>query len=245
MARYPRRGRYVRRDEYEPVDRRYPTRQERYRGSTDAGLKVATIILGALLIVSVVLTVAAWIGRNNAHAALNALQKKFENMKMGKVTDEREKHHERRLQTGVAPGCDRCAQLKRELDGTKIDLGRAYDMLTLKQKERLVYNHDISIIPKTAKVDYVADPSNRDQFLLQISFTLLNKSQEARGNIDGVFRFFDNTKMIWQKKFKVDYMAAGAKESITFMAPGALNWKTWGCQIYPFKPSNLREQPRQ
>jgi len=204
------------------------------------------MILGALLIVSIVLMVVAWIGRNNAISAYNALQRKFEDVKMVKVTGEREKHHkEVRLQTGVAPGCDRCAQLKRELDGTKIDLGRAYGMLTLQQKERLVFNHDIAIIPKTAKVDYVADPSDPDKFKLQISFTLLNKAQEARGNILGVFRFFDDTKMIWQKEFEVDRMDPGATRSMTFMAPGTLNWKTWGCQVYPFKASDLRGPPRQ
>ena len=218
-------------------------RYEQLRGSGTGGLQAATMILGALLVISVILTVWAWINRNDAIADYNALQKKLDDTKMGIVQDERKKHHtEVRMKTGVVPGCARCEQLKRELDGTKHELRNAYDKLTDKQIDELQYTYDV--VAKKVTLDYVADPADANLQLIQISFTVKNQSTEPRGNILGIFRLYKDKELAWQKKFDVATLAASATTYIQFAAPGRIQWNEWGCQLYPSMPSSKVGLPR-
>ena len=219
-------------------------RYEQLRGSGNGGLMAATMIMGALLVISVILTVSAWISRNNAIADFNALQKEFDDTKMGIVQDERKKHHEEvRMQTAVTAGDDaRYQQLKRELDGTKHELRNAYEKLTAKQIDELQYNYDV--VAKKVTLDYVTDPADANLQLIQISFTVKNQSTEPRGNILGIFRLYKDKEMAWQKKFDIATLAPGATTYIQFMAPGRVQWNEWGCQLYPSMPSDKVGLPR-
>ena len=233
-------GRYVQRGRSRGTGQ---GRYEQLRGPGTGGLQAATMIMGALLIVSVILTVWAWISRNNAVMDLNVLQSKLDIAKMGNVQDERKKHHtEQRMQTGVAPGCPRCPQLKRELDGATNELRKAYHMLTAKQIDSLHYNYDVAT--KNVTLDKVADPVNPNLELLQISFTLKNQSTEPRGNILGRFRLYMDKKIVWQKQFDIATLAPGATTHKQFMAPGRIEWDGWGCQVYPSMPSNDGSAPK-
>ena len=201
------------------------------------------MILGALLVISIILTVVAWIGRNNAISDLNALQVKLDHAEMGIVQDERKKHHTKdRMQTGVAPGCARCQQLKRELDGANQDLRNAYNMLTRKQIDALHYNYDVAT--KNVTLDYVTDPANASLQLIQISFTVKNQSTEPRGNILGLFRLYKDKSVTWQKKFDIATLAPGGTVYKQFMAPGHVQWDGWGCQVYPSMPSDNGGAPK-
>jgi|GEM_PF-2546465 len=218
-------------------------RYQQLRGSGTGGLQAATIILGALLVVSIILTVTAWISRNNAIASLNDLQEKFDDVKMGNVQAERKQHHtEVRMQTGVAPGCPRCLQLKRELDGMKHELRKTYEKLTQKQIDELQYNYDI--VTKNVTLHKVADPTDSSLGLTQISFTVKNQSTKPRGNILGLFRLYKDKNMVWQKQFDIANLAPGATTHMQFMAPGRIQWNEWGCQLYPSMPSSSAGLPR-
>jgi hypothetical protein len=203
----------------------------------------ATMILGALLVISVVLTVVAWISRNGAVRDFNDLQRKFDDTRMQAVQDIRQKHHtEVRGHVGVAPGCPRCPQLKRELDGMKHELRKAYASLSDEEVDALHYNYDVTT--KNVTLNLVADPSNANLELLQISFTLKNQATAARGNILGYFKLYKDKKMVWQKKFDIPTLAPGATTHKQFMAPGRIDWDGWGCQIYPSTPSSNSALPR-
>ena len=232
MARYVQRG-----------QSRGTGRYQQLHGSGTGGLQAATMILGALLVISIILTVVAWIGRNNAIANYNDLLEKYDNTRMDNVQGERRKHHEDvRMQTGVAPGCERCVQLKRELDGTKRELRNAYGKMTVKQKKELYYTYDI--VAQNVVLDRVVDPANANLELVQISFTVKNQSTEPRGNILGLFRLYNDEEMVWQKKFDIATLAPGATKPMDFMAPGHIQWNEWGCQLYPFMPSKKTGSPR-
>jgi len=202
------------------------------------------MILGALLIISVVLTVTTWIDRNNKVVEYNELQKQFDDVKTGVVHDIRTKHHnDVRMVAGAAPGCDRCKQLLRELNGAKVELANAYTKLTTKQKDELQYTYDV--VAKNVTVDRVADSNNAGKELIQISFTVKNQSSDARGNMHGRFSLYKDGEMAWQKNFTPPDLAPGATSYVQFMAPGEVLWDVWGCQIYPSKPSNTTGAPRQ
>ncbi|MBL7218745.1 MAG: hypothetical protein ISS69_01405 [Phycisphaerae bacterium] len=218
-------------------------RYQQLRGSGSGGLQAATMILGACLVISIILTVVAWISRNNAIADFNDLQDKFDAVKMGNVQDKRTKHlTEDVMDTGVAQGCSRCVQFKRELDGTKHELRKAYEKLTAKQIDELQFNYDV--VAKNATLKYVIDPGNANLQLLQISFTVKNQASEPRGNILGLFRLYNDKNMVWQKKFDIATLAPGATTHKQFMAPGHVKWNEWGCQLYPSMPSGGSGLPR-
>jgi len=203
----------------------------------------ATMILGALLLVSVVLTVAAWISRGNAVSALNDLQKKFDAKMTANVQEGRTRHHEDvRMQTGVAAGCERCKQLQRERNGYNAELRKAYAIMTDKQKDELQYNYDI--VAKNVSLKYVRDPSNPNRELLQISFTVKNQSSAARGNMLGLFKLYNGKNQIWQNKFRVDSLLPGKTTGVRMMAPGDKDWDGWFCNIYPSVPTGADGLPK-
>jgi hypothetical protein len=202
----------------------------------------ATMILGALLLVSVILTVSAWVSRGRAIAELNDLQDKFDAKQTSAVQDVRKNHHENiRMQTGVAPGCQRCLQLKRELDGTKAELINAYATMSDKQKDEVYYNYDI--VAKNTSLVSVGDPSNPNLKLLQISFTVKNQSKEARGNTLGLFKLYKDKKQVWQKNFTVKTLKSNESTYVQFMAPGHVQWDAWFCKMYPSVPTGADGLP--
>jgi len=218
-------------------------RYQQLRGSGTGGLQAATMILGALLVISVILTVWAWVSRNEERRLRNALQAELDVAKMGNVQDERKQHHlKARAHSDVAPGCPKCQQLKRERDGTRHELRLAYSKLTQKQIDELQYNYDV--VAKNVTVDYVADPANSNLQLIQISFTVKNQSVEPRGNILGFFRLYKDKDMAWEQTFEIASLAPGATIYKQFMAPGRVEWNEWGCQLYPSMPSSGAGLPR-
>jgi hypothetical protein len=200
------------------------------------------MILGALLVVSVILTVTAWISRNNAITEHNKTKEELRIAKTANVQDVRTKHHtEVRMQTGVAPGCARCQQLKIELDGSKQEVRKALASMSAKQKDELYYNYDV--VAKNVTLNNVADPANADLHLIQISFTVKNQSVHPRGNILGIFRLYKGKEMTWQTKFDIATLAPGATVYKQLMAPGHIQWSEWGCQLYPSMPSDASGLP--
>jgi len=232
--------------QYQYKGRSRGTGQGRYKqlhGSGNGGLMAATMILGALLLVSVILTVAAWISRGNTVILLNELQEKYDAKQTADVQEGRTRHHEDvRMQTGVAAGCTRCEQLQRERNGYNAELRKAYNIMTPKQKDELRYNYDI--VAKNVSLKYVRDPSNLKLELLQISFTVKNQCTEARGNMHGLFKLYNKKKEVWQRKFKVDSLLPGKTIDVQIMAPGRIDWDGWFCNIYPSVPTGADGLPK-
>jgi len=202
----------------------------------------ASMILGAMLIVSIILAVAAWISRGNAIAALNDLQKKYDEKQTANVQETRTRHHKDvRMQTGVAPGCQRCQQLHRELMGAQAELRIAYGKMSDKQKDELYYNYDL--VAKNVTLAYVADPANPSLQLLQISFSVKNQSTETRGNNLGLFKLYNEKEQVWQKEFSVPTLQKGGSTYVQIMAPGNIKWDGWYCNIYPSVPTGADGLP--
>jgi hypothetical protein len=211
-------------------------RYEQLRGANNGGLKAAVFILGALLIVSVVLTAVAWADRNNKVLAFNDVQKELDKAKNTVVQGTRQEHFkENVMMTGVTAGCLKCQQRLRDLRGAKVELRNAMALLTEKQKDELHFNYDI--VAKNVTLNRVADPANANDDLIQITFTIKNQASEARGNMHGVFRLYKDEAMIWQKEFTPEDLAPGATTYVQMSAPGKYIWDGWGCQIYPSKTS--------
>ena len=211
-------------------------RYEQLRGANNGGLKAAVVILGALLIVSVVLTAFAWTDRNNKVLALNDVQKELDAKKTAAVHEVRREHFkENVMMTGITAGCLKCQKRLRDLRGAKVELRNALALLTEKQKDELHFNYDV--VAKNITLNRVADPANANDDLIQITFTVKNQSSEARGNMHGVFRLYKDEAMIWQKEFTPEDLAPGATSYVQIEAPGKYIWDGWGCQIYPSKPS--------
>ncbi|MCP4376079.1 MAG: hypothetical protein GY794_07905 [bacterium] len=226
MARYARRG-----QSRSAGHGRY----DQLHGSSNGGLIAATMILGSLLVISIILTVVAWMGRNEARADFNALQDKFDDYKTDTVQAERTKHHtDVRMQTGVVEGCTRCPQLKRERDGYNLELRQALATMSLKQKNEMRYNHDLVAINDS--VTNVIDPADSNKQLIQITFTVKNQSAKALGNILGRFKLYQDEDQTWQKQFKIGTIAPGASRDIQLMAPGNIEWNGWHCDLYPSLP---------
>jgi hypothetical protein len=225
--------------QYQHKGRSRGTGQGRYaqlHGSGSGGLMAATMILGALLVVSVALTVFAWVGRGETVTKLNELQKKYDAKLTGDVQEGRKEFFDNvQSQTGDADGCDRCAQLRRERNGYTAELRKAYTIMTAKQRDELQYNYDI--VAKNMSLKYVRDPANINVDRLQISFTVKNQCTEARGNMHGLFKLYKDKKEVWQRKFKVDTLLPGKTTDVRIMGPGNIDWDGWFCNIYPSVPT--------
>jgi len=195
----------------------------------------AVMILSALLLVSVILTVVAWISRANQIALLNDLQERYDKKKTQAVQEIRDAHHKDvRMQTGAATNCVRCTQLLRERNGYNAELRKAYGIMTQKQKDEMHYNYDI--VAKNVVLKYVSDPKNSNLELLQISFTVKNQSGQPRGNMLGLFKLYNGKDQIWQKEFNVQTLLPGKSTEVRIMAPGSIDWDGWFCNIYPSTP---------
>ena len=219
-------------------------RYEQLRGSSNGGLIAATLLLGALLFVSVILTVTAWVGRSEERSRANKLQVELDAVKHIKVQDERKVHHDDvRSQTGLAPGCPRCPQLNRELQGALAELRNAYDKMTDKQKDEIYYTYDI--VPRNVTLVDVVDPTKPSVNLLQISFSVKNQSAQPRGNTMGLFKLYDAQQQIWQKKFTVPTLRKDESANIRFLAPGNMKWDGWFCNIYSSTPTGVDGLPQQ
>jgi hypothetical protein len=210
-------------------------RYEQLRGSGNGGLKATVMLLGALLIISVMSTVYAWIERGNARSDLNILVKENDRLKTDGVHALRESHHMKTfMKPGGAPGCNRCQELLIALGGKTKELAQASKLLTDKQKEELYFTYDI--VAKDITVTSVTGTGGKDQ--IQISFTVKNQCSEARGNMLGRFRLYKKDgSMTWQKDFRPPDLQPGKTTYIQFMAPGNIEWDVFGCQIKPSKTS--------
>jgi hypothetical protein len=226
MARYAQRG------------RSRGTGQGRYNqlhGSGNGGLKATVMLFGALLIISVMSTVYAWIERGNAISDLNILVAENNKLKTDGIHKLRESHHLKTfMRAGGAPGCERCQELLTELSGKTKELANAYNMLTEKQKDDLHFTYDV--VAKDIIVTRVAG-TGADKEQIQISFTVKNQATEARGNMLGRFKLYMDGAMTWQKDFRPADLQPGATTYVQFMAPADVVWDLWGCQIYPSKTS--------
>jgi hypothetical protein len=119
-------------------------RYDQFRGSGNGGLKATVMLLGALLIISVMSAVYAWIERGNAISDLNILVAENNKLKTDGVQGLRESHHMKtHMRAGGAPGCERCQELLSELSGKTKELAKAYNMLTEKQKDDLHFTYDV------------------------------------------------------------------------------------------------------
>ncbi|MCP4379418.1 MAG: hypothetical protein GY794_25010 [bacterium] len=220
-------------------------RYDQLHGSSNGGLMAATMILGSLLVISIILTVVAWMGRNNERSDLNALQKKFDNYKMDTVQAKRDDDQELRMRVNTDQKCTNpvCRKTKALLDGKSRELRQANAKLTSAQKKELRYNHDLVAINDS--VTYVIDPADSDKQLIQITFTVKNQSTKALGNINGLFKLYQNEKMTWQKNFKIGTLAPGATRDIQLMGPGDVEWNEYDCDLYPSLPPLEKGASRQ
>ena len=193
------------------------------------------MILGALLIISVMLTVYAWVERGNARSNYNDLIKENDKIKTDGVHSLRESHHMKTfMKAGGAEGCMRCQELLIELSGKTKELALASKMLTDKQKEQLYFTYDV--LAKDITVTSVTGTGGKDQ--IQISFTVKNQASEARGNMLGRFRLYSKGgSTVWQKDFRPPDLQPGKTTYMQFFAPGNIKWDYYGCQIKVSKTS--------
>ena len=199
------------------------------------------MIFGALLVVSVILTVVAWTDRNSVTMQLNALQKKYDAVKTSDVHETRKNFHtDIRMQTGVSKGCKRCPQLLNERNGAWKEIRQAYSVMTDKQKAQMQFTYDI--IAQKVVVTRAVDAANKD--VLQISFTIKNQAKEVRGNMHGLFRFFKGENQVGQMKFDPPDLAPAASKYMQFTTPGNFDWDSWSCNIYPSTASDPTGAPK-
>jgi len=205
-------------------------RYEQLHGSGNGGLVAATMILGALLIVSVIATAVAWMGRNAAILDLNVLQTKYDNLADTDIHDKRKEIFlTANVKKGGAKDCVKCQELLVKISGLKMEIAKAHDVMSKKQKSEIQYNYDI--VARDAKLTYVTG-GNAGTDGIQISFTLQNQAKEARGNMLGIFKLHHKGKLTWKKQLTLKDMEPGDTQQIQLMAPDVL-FDLWECQIYP------------
>jgi hypothetical protein len=209
-------------------------RYEQLHGSDNGGLVAATIILGALLIISVIATVVAWMGRNSAILDLNELQTKYDKLAATDIHDKRKEIFlTANVKKGGAKDCVKCQELLVKISGLKMEIAQAHEVMTKRQKREIQYNYDI--VAMDAKLAYVTGGvGGRDG--LQISFTLKNQAKEARGNMLGIFKLHHKGKLTWQKQLTLKDLQPGETQKIQLMAPD-VSYDLWECQIYPSRVS--------
>jgi hypothetical protein len=201
------------------------------------------MILGALLVISIVLAAVAWTGRNSAIADYNALQEKIDDLSETIRVERSKRYVAIPTESEVSVECPKCWEYKRDRDKYGFELRRARAALTQKQKDKMRSKHQM--VATNDSVTYVIDPSNSDKQVIQIAFTVKNRSSITLKDIFGRFNLYDNEARTWQKKFVIDTLAPGTARDIRFTAPGDIKWNGWYCDLYPSIPVIKSKTPGQ
>lgn len=217
-------------------------RYEQLRGRGGGGGMIAAMILGALLIVSIMLTITVWISHGNTSREFNDFKIEAARKANAIVQEVDDSMQDARVKDEITKGCPHCLRLQNERDGRSRELRIAWSIMTPAQKAQMRAKYEL--IALNDKVDYVTDPNNPNLQLIQMTFTVKNQSGKQLGNIHGLFKLFDGKKVAWQKNFTIDRLNPGVSKDMMLTAPGHVKWTGWYCDLYPHLAPDIVERPR-